>query len=139
LAALLQQNFENFPHRVRVARSIQRPAAVYSTDTDEAATTEFNGDDVVVYNGLVGRPSVTVRATVDQIVDVSQLHMKAGGLLPSASSPTWLDETSARWSWRSTSTHSSLWSLKNAPTRKGVSTVWLCPAVTAATATTTCR
>jgi hypothetical protein len=82
LAILLQQNFENFPKRARVARCIQRPVAVYSTDTDEAATIAFNGDDVVVYNGLVGLPSVTVHATVDQIIDVSQLHMKAGGLLP---------------------------------------------------------
>jgi hypothetical protein len=82
LATLLQQNLENFPQRVRVARSMQRPVAVYSTDTGEAATIAFNGDDVVVYNGLVGRPSVTVKATVDQIVDVSQLQMKAGGMLP---------------------------------------------------------
>jgi hypothetical protein len=82
LATLLQQNFESFPQRIRVARSIQRPVAVYSTDTDEAATIAFTQDDVIVYNGLVGRPSVTVKATVDQIIDVSQLQMKAGGLVP---------------------------------------------------------
>ena len=35
-----------------------------------------------IYNDIVGRPSVIVKATVGQILDTSQLQMKAGGLLP---------------------------------------------------------
>jgi hypothetical protein len=82
LATLLHENFERFPARSRVARRTPRPVAVYSTDTEEGATIVFTDKDVVVYNGLVGRPSVTVNATVQQIIDVSQLRMKAGGLVP---------------------------------------------------------
>jgi hypothetical protein len=79
---LLQQNFDNFPSRVKIARRMPRPVAVVSTDTGDFATIVFGSSEAVVYNGTVGRPSVTVLATVDQIVDVSQLQMKAGGLLP---------------------------------------------------------
>lgn len=79
---LLGQNLENFPSRVKFARRISRPVAIYSTDTDSACTIIFGSDEAVVYNDVVGKPAVTVMATVDQILDVSQLPMKAGGLIP---------------------------------------------------------
>lgn len=82
LGTLLQQNFDNFPSRVKIARRMPRPVAVVSTDTDSVATIVFGAEEAVVYNDIVGRPSVTVKATVDQILDVSQLKMKAGGLVP---------------------------------------------------------
>lgn len=82
LATLLQQNFDNFPSRVKIARHIRRPVAVVSTDAEAIATIVFGPDKAVVYNDVEGRPSVTVKATVNQILDVSQLKMKAGGLLP---------------------------------------------------------
>jgi hypothetical protein len=82
LSTLLQQNFENFPSRVKIARRMPRPVAVVSTDTGDIATIVFGSTEAVVYNDVVGRPSVTVRATLAQIIDVSQLQMKAGGLLP---------------------------------------------------------
>jgi hypothetical protein len=37
---------------------------------------------VTIFNDVVGKPSVTVTATVEQILDLSQLKMKAFGLLP---------------------------------------------------------
>ena len=79
---LLGQNLENFPSRVKFARRISRPVAIYSTDTETACTIIFGSDEAVVYNDIVGKPAVTVMATVDQILDVSQLPMKAGGLVP---------------------------------------------------------
>jgi len=82
LNMLLSQNFMNKPELIKVAQKMKRPVAVISTDTDEEATLEFGPEGVVVYNGIVGDPSVAVHATVDQILDVSQLKMKAGGLLP---------------------------------------------------------
>lgn len=82
LATLLQQNLQNFPERVSIARRMPRPVAVYSTDTDTAATIVFGKHDGTIYNGLVGRPSVLVKATVDQITDVSQLKMVGAGLVP---------------------------------------------------------
>ncbi|MEN0134912.1 MAG: hypothetical protein AAGC80_07175 [Rhodococcus sp. (in: high G+C Gram-positive bacteria)] len=79
---LLGQNLDNFPARVKFARRISRPVAIYSTDTETACTIIFGSDEAVVYNDIVGKPAVTVMATVDQILDVSQLPMKAGGLVP---------------------------------------------------------
>ncbi|WP_182378917.1 hypothetical protein [Nocardioides sp. WS12] len=82
VAMLIQQNLENYPARVKTARRMPRPVTIYSTDTDSACTIVFGTDEAVVFNDVVGKPNVTVIATVDQILDVSQLEMKAGGLLP---------------------------------------------------------
>ncbi|MGW4332156.1 hypothetical protein ACWEK5_04940 [Rhodococcus koreensis] len=79
---LLGQNLENFLSRVKFARRISRPVAIYSTDTETACTIIFGSEEAVVYNDIVGKPAVTVMASVDQILDVSQLPMKAGGLVP---------------------------------------------------------
>ena len=82
LTTLLMQNFESFPARHKTARRIPRPVAVHSTDTVSTATIVFGHDEAVVYNDIVGRPSVIVKATVDQILNTSQLEMRAGGLMP---------------------------------------------------------
>jgi hypothetical protein len=82
LQMLLGQNFANKPELVKVAQRMKRPIAVISTDTETEATVEFGDDGAIVHNGIQVDPSVAVHATVDQILDVSQLKMKAGGLLP---------------------------------------------------------
>ncbi len=83
LQMLLTQNFANKPNLVKVARKMKRrPVEIISTDTDAEATLRFNEDGVCIFNGTVGKPKVRVYATVDQILDVSQLKMKGGGLLP---------------------------------------------------------
>lgn len=82
VGTLLGQNFENFPDRAKFARKVSRPITIVSTDTEEACTIVLGTDEAVVYNDVVGRPSVTVYATVDQLLEVSQLPMKAGGLIP---------------------------------------------------------
>lgn len=82
VGTLLDQNFETFPSRIKVARKVSRPVTICSTDTDSSCTVVFRTDGATVYNDVVGQPSVTVMATVDQILDVSQLQMKAGGLVP---------------------------------------------------------
>lgn len=82
LHMLLTQNFANKPELVKIAQRMRRPVAIISTDTDASATLEFTQDGVSIANGIVGKPNVAVHATVDQILDVSQLKMKGGGLLP---------------------------------------------------------
>jgi hypothetical protein len=82
VGTLLGENFENFPSRITFARKISRPVAIVSTDTATACTIIFANDGAVVHNDIVGSPSVTIKATIDQILDVSQLQMKAGGLYP---------------------------------------------------------
>lgn len=82
LCTLLQQNFEKFPERVAVARRMPRPVAVYSADTDTSATIVFRHNRAVISNGLNDKPSVVVKATVNQILDVAQLKVVGKGLVP---------------------------------------------------------
>lgn len=82
IGALLSQNLEQYPSRVKIAHRMSRPVAISSTDIGSSCTTVFGSDGAVVHNDVVGRPSVTVLATVDQIMSLSKLRMKAGGLLP---------------------------------------------------------
>ena len=82
IVSLLEENLKSFPSRTKTARKIPRPVAICSKDTDSACTIGFGSDGAVVSNDVVGSPSVTVIATTAQILDVSQLPMKAGGLVP---------------------------------------------------------
>jgi len=82
VGTLLEENLKSFPSRTKTARRIPRPVAICSKDTDSACTISFGSDGAVVSNDVVGSPSVTVIATTAQILDVSQLPMKAGGLVP---------------------------------------------------------
>lgn len=82
LGSLLSENFVNFPQRSRVARRMRKPVAVYSVDTDESTTVTFGSNGATLHNGIVGGPAVTVEATVEQILAVSELKMAAGGLVP---------------------------------------------------------
>lgn len=82
LGSLLDENFTNFPDRSRIARRVHRPVAVFSVDTDESTTATFDTINAAVRNGIVGKPAVTVKATVEQILAVSELKMAGGGLVP---------------------------------------------------------
>jgi hypothetical protein len=82
LCTLLVENLRKFPNRVNIARKMPRPVAVYRTDTGTTATIVFHADHAVVFNDIVGRPSVIVKATNDQVANITKLRMKAGGLLP---------------------------------------------------------
>jgi hypothetical protein len=81
LGALLEENFINFPERADFAARM-KTTAVHSVDTGETVTQVWGPAAVKLKPGIVGNPKVTVKATVDQITEVSQLKMKAGGLLP---------------------------------------------------------
>jgi hypothetical protein len=82
LSSLLSQNLEQHPSRVKIARRISRPVSVYDKDSDATATVVFSKDAASVHSDTVGCPSVVVKATVAQILEISQLKMKAGGLVP---------------------------------------------------------
>lgn len=82
VATLLTQNFEAFPARVRLARKLKRPVTISGSDLDSTCTITCGSHHVTIFNDVVGKPSVIVTATVDQILDLSQLKMRASGLLP---------------------------------------------------------
>ena len=82
VATLLTQNLETFPERVRLARKLKRPVTIKAVDIDSTCTIRCSSSAVRVSNDVSGRPSVTVSASVEQILDLSQLRMRASGLLP---------------------------------------------------------
>lgn len=80
---LLQENFENFPGRRRTAAKMKRPVVLRESNSGAACTILFGSDKALVLNGVTGLPSVVVIDTTgDQLLAVSQLRMRAGGLLP---------------------------------------------------------
>lgn len=82
VATLLTQNFEAFPARVRLAGKLTRPVTITGSDIDSTCTISCGSRNMTISNDVVGEPSVTVTATVEQLLDLSQLKMRAGGLLP---------------------------------------------------------
>nr|WP_271209822.1 hypothetical protein [Rhodococcus wratislaviensis]GLK34584.1 hypothetical protein GCM10017611_14320 [Rhodococcus wratislaviensis] len=80
---LLQENFENFPERRRIAAKMARPVAVRDGGSGAACTILFGADKALILNDVAGLPNVVVTDTTgDQLLAVSQLRMRAGGLLP---------------------------------------------------------
>jgi len=82
VATLVTQNLEAFPARVQLARKLTRPVTITASDIESTCTISCGSRDVAIANDVVGAPSVTVTATVEQILDLSQLKMRASGLLP---------------------------------------------------------
>lgn len=84
VATLLDQNMNGIPGRIAIARRMPRPICIYSLDAEDACTVSFRRNDCIVYNGIVGHPSVLVKATTDDIIEVSQLRMDLSGLVPTS-------------------------------------------------------
>ena len=81
--SLLQENLESFPSRGNIAAKIARPVTLCDSSTATACTIAFGSGGALIYNDVVGSPSVIVIDTTgDQLLAVSQLKMRAGGLLP---------------------------------------------------------
>ena len=57
VGTLIQQNLDGDPDRIDVARRISRPVAIYSTDTDSAATIIFGPAKATVYNESLITPA----------------------------------------------------------------------------------
>jgi hypothetical protein len=66
IAMLLAHNLETLPTRVVLARKFKRPIAICGKDIDSTCTINCGPRAVSVFNDVVGKPTVTVRATVDQ-------------------------------------------------------------------------
>ncbi|MGQ0624434.1 MAG: hypothetical protein ACT4PP_07235 [Sporichthyaceae bacterium] len=82
MKALLEQNFANKPYMIKVAKRMRRPVAIISTDTETEVTIDFSAHGAILYNGIVGEPNVALHVDSDQLLDLSKLRVKAGGLLP---------------------------------------------------------
>lgn len=82
MQALLAQNFANKPHLVKTARKMRHPVTIVNTDTETECTIDFTHDGITIYNGIVGEPNVAFYVNSDQLLQLSQMKVKAGGMLP---------------------------------------------------------
>lgn len=82
VAVLLEQNVQNYEGRTQICRRMPRPVAIYNFDAECACTISFGKNGATIYNDIVGKPSVIVKATIDHITDVSQIKMLMSGLFP---------------------------------------------------------
>ena|SRR5258706_10965796 len=76
LADLLRQNLESKPHKVRDMKAITTARiAILAEDAEVAMTLRFKDGDLTVYDGVVGVPDVTVRASSDVILTLSNIPL----------------------------------------------------------------
>jgi hypothetical protein len=66
---LLQENFESFPGRRKIAAKMTRPVALCESSSGTACTILLGSDKALVLNGITGLPSATVVDTTgDQLL-----------------------------------------------------------------------
>ena len=82
MQALLAQNFANKPNLTKVARKMRHPVTIVNTDTETECTLDFATDGITIYNGIVGHPNIAFYVNSDQLLQLSQMKVKAGGRLP---------------------------------------------------------
>jgi hypothetical protein len=73
LSTLLQQNLVTKPHKMRDFRKMHGAVAIVADDADVSLTMRFDGHGVVVDDGIVGLPDVTVRGSADVIMSLSNI------------------------------------------------------------------
>lgn len=76
----LGESLEADPSRIELARTIVRPVAIVSVNSDSACTIVCGDDEAVVYNGLVGQPEVVLIVTDEHLDLIAQLPGKVGPL-----------------------------------------------------------
>lgn len=82
LFALISEKVAKDPRVADVARVIGRPVTVRNMDDGAEATVVPGLITTRIINGSTANPIVCVEATVDQLLDLSQLEMRRGGLWP---------------------------------------------------------
>jgi hypothetical protein len=82
VGGLILQNLQEHPgKRVDFAR-LRGRVAIVATDAGVSLTLEFLGNMLVLHDGILGVPDVTVRATGDDIVQMSLLELTKRLALP---------------------------------------------------------
>ena len=75
LADLLRQNLESKPHKNRDLQAMTGRIAILAEDAEVAMTLRFDHGDLTVYDGVIGVPDVTVRASSDVILALSNVPL----------------------------------------------------------------
>lgn len=80
LATLMSQNLEDHPKRRSAFERLRGRVAIVAEDADVALTMEMQGGRVIVHDGIVGIPDLTIRGTSEIIADMSRMETGRFGL-----------------------------------------------------------
>ena len=80
LATLARQNLDDHPEREAGIKRLRGRVAIVAEDADVALTLELDRGRVVLHDGIVGIPDLTIRGGFEQIGDMSR--MESLGKLP---------------------------------------------------------
>lgn len=85
LATLMAQNLADHPERARAIEGLRGRVAIVAEDAGVALTIEVARGRVVVHDGIVGIPDLTIRGGFEQIGDLSRIE--SVGALPDPRGP----------------------------------------------------
>lgn len=74
LATLMAQNLVDHPDRQRAFLRLAGRVAIVAEDADVALTMEFRRGRLIVHDGIVGIPDLTIRGGFEQIGDMSRME-----------------------------------------------------------------
>lgn len=78
LAQLLEQNMEEHPEKKKLFSWLRGSVAISAPDAEVDLTMFFNRGSCVVFDGIVGKPDLHVRASSDDILGLSNIPLKFG-------------------------------------------------------------
>ena len=82
LADLVRQNLESKPHKKKDFDRLDGTVALVADDADVALTLEFRRGRLVVHDGILRVPDVTVRGSADAIMALSNVPLTKPLALP---------------------------------------------------------
>ena len=74
LATLMAENLASHPERARTLGRLAGRVAIVAEDAAVALTLEFRRGRVVLHDGIVGIPDLTIRGGAEQIGDMSRME-----------------------------------------------------------------
>ncbi|MBZ0117021.1 MAG: hypothetical protein K8H88_08510 [Sandaracinaceae bacterium] len=80
LATMMSQNLADHPERVPAFDRLRGRIAIVAEDADVALTMDFQRGRVVMHDGIVGIPDLTIRGQSEVIADMSRMETGALGL-----------------------------------------------------------
>ena len=78
MADLITQNMEQNPEKVRYFNKLKAVVAITSKDAQVKLTMFFNRGSLVIYDGLVGKPSLHIVADSESILGLTSVSILAG-------------------------------------------------------------
>lgn len=80
MATLMSQNLEDHPDRRPAFDRLVGRIAIVAEDAGVALTMELSGGRVIVHDGIVGIPDLTIRGESEIIADMSRMESNRFGL-----------------------------------------------------------